>query len=623
MTRPLQTFLDDFHAGLSAHAFTFLGAHPQEEKGQSGFVFRVWAPQAKEVSVVGDFNSWNPQGLPMHKLSHGIWEAWSSAPAPGQAYKYLITHWSGRTVCKTDPMAIRTCPQPDTSGIIDVLPDYPWQDGEFLARQAKTAPLCSPMNIYQMDLTGWKRKANGSLYSCQELALKLAAYLKVMGYTHVEFAPLCAFDTAPQQGYLISSYYAPDPRFGAAADLMELVDTLHQAGIGVILDWSCLHFRKNEHGLMDFDGTRLYEAEDPLKAEPEAWPTRSFDYAKPEVRSFLISNAVYWLEKYHLDGLRVDGVSSMLYRGCDQSSRHTGGEDSRQDLSAIAFLQDLNKACFALRPGILTIADECTAYPLVTRPDYDGGLGFLFNWNCGWKSDTLHYLQEEPALRRFHHELLTFPMTYGFNENYILPISHKESYPRSLMDKLPGDYFWKFAALRLLRGYQMTFPGKKLSFMGTEFGQFDPWSRERQLDWNLLRYDIHEKMQNFTRDLNELYLRCDQFWYNDLDWSGYHWVQSDDRENGVIAYLRMGKTQQPLLVVCSFCQELRDEYRMGVPQPGIYVPLFCSDDLKYGGGGYQTRPVLSQQTPFQEYGHSALFRIPPMSITIYARKSKL
>lgn len=622
MTKSLQTFLDEFHAGRSTHAFAYLGVHPQEEKGQSGFVFRVWAPHAKEVSVVGDFNHWNPQDLPMHRISKGIWEAWSPNPAPGQAYKYLITHWSGRTVCKADPMAIRTCLQPDTSGIIDVLPEYSWQDSEFLARQAQTDPLRSPMNIYQLDLTGWERKANGSLYSCQELGLKLAAYLKVMGYTHAEFAPLCRFDMDSRQGYLISSYYAPDERLGSAADLMELVDILHQSGIGVILDWSPLHFRKSESGLMEFDGTRLYETEDPLTAEPEDFPTSQFDYAKPEVRSFLISNAIYWLETYHLDGIRVEGVSPMLYCRYDRTPYHPSTEGSRENLSAIALLQDLNKACFALRPGILTIADECTAFPLVTRPDYDGGLGFLFNWNCGWKSDTLRYLQEDPGNRRFHHELLTFPMTYGFNENYILPLSHKESQVQSLMDQLPGDYFWKFAALRLLRGYQMTFPGKKLSFMGTEFGQFGPWNRAKQLDWNLLRYDMHEKALNFTRDLNELYLRCDQFWHNDLDWSGYHWVQSDDRDNGVIAYLRIGKAQQPLLVVCSFCQELREDYRMGIPQPGIYVPLLCSDDLKYGGGGYQTRPVLSQPMPFKEYAHSGLFRIPPMSITIYGKKSK-
>ena len=623
MNQGLSAFLEDYHNGSAIRAYQYLGCHPEERDGVPGFVFRVWVPNAQAVAVVGDFNSWNGEATPMEKISRGVWEAWSSAAREGEAYKYLVRHWSGKAVYKADPVGFRTCRAPDTSSVISTLDGYTWHDENYFARAARRQPLNSPMNIYEVHLGSWRRKGDGSYYSYSEIAPMLAEYVKSMGFTHVELMPLGEYPYDPSWGYQATGYYAPTSRYGAPQELMELVDKLHQAGIGVILDWVPAHFPKDEYGLYEFDGSCTYELSDPSMNEHAGWGTRIFDYGKPEVRSFLISNAVYWLEVFHMDGLRVDAVSAMLYLDYDRPNYKANRMGGRENLEAIDFLRKLNRACFSVRKSVIMAAEESTAFPLVTKPDFDGGLGFLFKWNMGWMNDTLRYMKEDPIYRKYKHNLLTFTMSYAFAENFILPLSHDEVVhgKGSLIGKLPGDYFWKFANLRLLRGYQMAHPGKKLCFMGGEFGQFTEWSFHKELDWMLLGYEMHQKMQAYTRDLNRFYLNHDQLWSDDGSWDGYQWIQPDDGENSIIAFRRIDRRKRELLVVCNFTPVLREELRLGVPKPGVYTPVFCSDAAKYGGGGYLSAPAVSEEVGFREYAHSALFRVPPMSITFFACKN--
>ena len=612
-----QELLRAYQEGSAIRAYEFLGCHPEDRAGVPGFVFRVWAPNAQGVNVVGDFNFWNADDLPMDRLGGGIWEAWSPNPREGGAYKYLVRHWNGRRVYKADPVGFRSCRAPDTSSVITRLDRYRWHDGRYFRRT--TPPLNTPMNIYEVHLGSWRRKEDGSCYSYTELAPMLAEYAKSMGYTHVELMPLAEYPYDPSWGYQVTGFYAPTPRYGAPEELMYLVDTLHQAGIGVILDWVAAHFPKDEYGLYEFDGTPTYESGDPMMNEYAGWGTRAFDYSKPEVRSFLISNAVYWLEVFHMDGLRVDAVSAMLYLDYGREQYKPNRLGGKENLDAIDFLRQLNDACFSVRENVIMAAEESTAFPLVTRPDFDGGLGFLFKWNMGWMNDTLRYFQQDPLYRKYQHNLLTFTMSYAFSENYILPLSHDEVvYGKgSLMGKMPGDYFWKFANLRLLRGYQVAHPGKKLSFMGNEFGQFTEWDYRKELDWMLLGYEMHQKMQSYTRELNRFYLNHTALWQIDDSWDGYQWIQPDEQDLSIIAFRRIDRAGRELLVICNFTPVLREDLRLGVPKPGTYVPVFTSDAAKFGGGGYGSAPAESEEIPFREYALSAMFRVPPMSITFF------
>ena len=620
MTSPLQTYINEYHNGTCTRAFEFLGCHPQNRDGVQGFVFRVWAPNAQFVHVVGDFNFWNGQDLPMEKISQGIWEAWSPNPTEGSAYKYLVRHWSGKTVYKADPVGFRTCRAPDTSSVICDLSRYLWHDSQWFSRNARHRPLNSPINIYEVHLGSWRRKEDGSLYSYAELAPILAEYVKSMGYTHVELMPLAEYPFDPSWGYQVTGYYAPTSRYGTPEELMHLIDKLHQAGIGVILDWGPAHFPKDEYGLYEFDGTCAYELSDPTMNEHPEWTTRIFDFGKPEVRSFLISNAVYWLEKFHIDGLRVDAVTTMLYLDYGRKTYKPNRYGGRENLEAIDFLRQMNRACFSVRPNIIMAAEESTAFPMVTKPDFDGGLGFLFKWNMGWMNDTLRYMKEDPIFRKHKHNLLTFSMSYAFSENYILPLSHDEvvHLKGSLITKMPGDYFWKFANLRLLRGYQMTHPGKKLCFMGGEFGQFIEWNPLQGLDWLLLDFEMHQKLLAWNRDLNHFYLKNDPLWEDDGSWEGYQWLQPDDGDNSAIAFLRRSR-QGELIVCCNFTPVKREDYRLGVAKSGVYKAVLCSDDLKYGGTGQVPGPVVSEPVPFRDREESALFTLPPMSVTIFRR----
>ena len=622
MNEALKDFIHYYHNGTSTHAFEHLGCHPEQRGGVDGFVFRVWAPNARTVAVVGDFNFWNGEDLPMRKISGGLWEAWSPHAQVGQAYKFLVTDRNGNAVHKVDPCAYRTQLIPDTSSVIWLQNNYTWHDNAWFARNGKKDPLKSPINIYEFHMGSWKRKDDGSRYTYAEIAPMLAEYVKEMGFTHVEVMPLAAHPFDPSWGYQVTNYYAPTARYGNPDELKVFVDTLHQAGIGVLLDWVPAHFPKDLSGLYEFDGTCCYELSDPMMNEHPDWTTRIFDFGKPEVKSFLISCAVYWLKEFHFDGLRVDAVSSMLYLDYNRPNYKPNKFGGRENLEAIEFLRQLNTACFAVRKGILMAAEESHAFPMVTGPAYDGGLGFLFKWNMGWMNDTLKYLKEDPIYRKYHHDKMTFPMAYAFSENFILPLSHDEVVhgKYSLVNKMPGDYFWKFANLRLLRGYQMTTPGKKLSFMGNEFGQFIEWNHAQGLDWLLLDYEMHRKMLDYTRDLNKFYLDNSCLWAEDGSWNGYQWVQPDDPDNGIFAWRRIDpKTKKELLVILNVTPVTRQNFRLGVPSHGTYTPVFCSDDLKYGGTGSMPVDTKAEKVSFREYKYSACFHIPPMSVTIFKR----
>jgi 1,4-alpha-glucan branching enzyme len=611
MSHTTQQFLSEYHAGSATRAYEFLGCHPTE----GGFIFRLWAPHAQSVHVVGDFNFWNGEDLPMRKISKGIWEAFSPNAREGCAYKYLVRHWDGTAVYKADPMGVRACRAPDTSSMVCDISGHKWHDSLWFAQSARRNPLNAPMNIYEVHPGSWRRKDDGSCYSYAELAPILAEYVKSMGYTHVEFLPLGEYPYDPSWGYQPTHFYSPTARYGSPQELMELVDTLHQAGIGVILDWAGFHFSTDECGLYRFDGTCAYERSDCARHG-----AARFDFSKPEVRSFLISNAVYWLEMFHFDGLRVDISNNFLYLDHDENfipNRYGG----REDVDAIDFLRQLNRACFGLRKGIVMCATEDSAYAGVTKPGFDGGLGFLFKWNTGWTADTLGYMSEDPIHRKAVHNMLTFSMTYAFSENFILPLSHDEVVHQrgSLINKMPGEYFWKFANLRLLKGYQMAHPGKKLSFMGSEFGQFIEWNCNQELDWMLFDFESHRALHAYTRDLNRFYLNHDQLWSHELSWDGYQWIQPDDHDHSILAFRRIDKKKRELLVICNFTPVLREDFRLGVPKAGTYVPVFCSDEEKYGGTGVQPIVTESEPIPFREYADSATFRIPPMSVTFYSR----
>ncbi len=624
MNEELSTFLYYYHTGTSTQCYEFLGCHPQNRDGVDGFVFRVWAPNAKAVSVVGDFNYWNGEDLYMTKISDGIWEAWSPNAKEGQAYKYLVHHWSGHRVHKMDPVGFRSCKAPDTSSIICRLDSYKWNDSHWMENQGNRPALESPINIYEMHLGSWRRRWDGGGYlSYAEMAEQLPGYLKDMGYTHVEMMPLSEYPYDPSWGYQVSNYYSPTSRYGTPDELKLLIDKLHQAGIGVILDWVPAHFPKDEYGLYEFDGGCTYEYQDPMMNEHAEWTTRIFDWGRPEVKSFLISNAVYWLREFHVDGIRVDAVSSMLYLDYARPNFRPNRYGGRENLEAIDFLRELNKACFNVRPGIITCAEESTAFPMVTRPDYMGGLGFLLKWNMGWMNDTLKYMKEDPIYRKYKHNQLTFSMTYAFSENFILPLSHDEvvHLKGSLLNKMPGDYFWKFAGARLLRGYQMAHPGKKLSFMGAELGQFTEWNFNKDIDWTILDYEMHQKINLFFKELNHFYNEHSELWADDLSWGGYQWIQPDDGDSSVLAFRRIDpKTGKELICTLNFTPVCRDDYRLGLPKEGTWEPVFCSDDWRYGGTNQLPHAVESEEVDYREYQHSGLFRIPPMSLTFYEHK---
>lgn len=614
-----------FHEGTLYQSYRTFGAHLTEEDGQKGVRFTVWAPHARQVSIAADWNGWKGDNDVLFNIpDSGIWTRFFPDVPDGTFYKYVITGPDGNVKLKADPYAFHAEMRPKTASIVTSLLEYEWGDSDWIHR--RKAPYGDPISIYELHFGTWRQPGNGLFYTYREMADLVIPYILEMGYTHIEIMPLAEHPYDLSWGYQATGYFAPSSRYGKPQDLMYFVDRCHQAGIGVLLDWVPGHFTKDDHGLRQFDGLPLYEYADPAKAEKPGWGTLSFDFGRPEVRSFLISNALYWLEIFHFDGLRIDAVTSMIRLDFEKPE----GEYARneyggtENLEAISFLRELNTAVFHYFPHALMMAEESSAWPLVSAPVDQGGLGFNYKWNMGWMNDTLDYMETCFDGRPEHHHLLTFPIWYAYSENFVLPLSHDEVVhgKKSLLDKMPGTYEQKFAGLRLLLGYQFTFPGKKLIFMGGEFGQFIEWRDQHELDWCLLDYDNHRKMQGYSAALNLFYKQEPALWELDHDPKGYEWINPHDRSQSVICYLRRGKLKRDtLLIVINFQPVERRSYRVGAPLPGWYEKVFDSDDPAYGGSGHSLQnEAFSVRRPWHDRPWSVELTLSPLSITIWKRK---
>lgn len=608
-----------FHQGTNAHAWELLGAHRQLN-GKTNFC--TWAPHAAAISVVGDFNGWDAAANPMTRLNEqGLWGATVELTHDYDCYKYQITTANGRTLYKADPFAFHTQTPPENASKIYRLAGYRWHDAEWMTERAAQDARSLPVNIYELHIGSWRRNADGNYYSYLQLAEELPTYLTEMGYTHVELLPPTEHPYDGSWGYQVTGYYAPSSRYGTPHDFMALVDALHEAGIGVIMDWVPAHFPKDEFGLYEYDGACCYEYSDPAKWEHKDWGTRVFDFGRTEVQSFLTSSANFWAHTYHIDGIRVDAVASMLYLdyGRQEGEWRPNINGGRENLEAVAFLRKLNSAVLSEHPGFLMIAEESTAWPLVTRPPEIGGLGFNFKWNMGWMNDTLFYTSLDPYFRSYNHDKLTFSMMYAFSENFVLPISHDEVVhgKGSLLNKMPGDYNQKFAGLRTFMGYMMTHPGKKLLFMGCEFGQFIEWDYHKQLDWMLLDYESHRKTKDYIRTLNHYYLAHPALWQVEDNWDGFRWLNADDNTRSVITYYRADEKGKKSLVLCNFAASRWEDYRMGVPEAGTYRVALCSEEEQYGGAGFDRETLYrSEEQPLGQWAHSITLDVPPLSCMI-------
>ena len=580
-----------FHQGEGYDAYRWMGAHKTTLDGQA-WQFTVWAPNALRVCVTGEFCSWRYEDYPMQKQYDGTWElrlpaALFDAKAQGRtdpdaqqklrAYKYAILCADGQWHLRADPYAFGSELRPANASLLTDIGGYAWQDADWMARRAQGDPVHEPVNIYEMHLGSWRRHKDGSFYTYEETAAELVPYLKDMGYTHVEFLPVMEHPLDMSWGYQVSGFFAPTARYGTAFGLMRLIDALHQAGVGVILDWVPAHFPRDEIGLRRFDGTPCYEHQDPRRSDMAQWGTVLFDFGRGEACSFLMASACYWLEWFHADGLRCDAVSAILYHDfCREPGQwvpniHGGNEN----LEGAAFLKRLNTTVYGRYPGVMMIAEESTAYPRVTHPVHAGGLGFGFKWNMGWMNDMLSYIKLDPVYRKYHHDKLTFSLMYAFSENYILPFSHDEVVhgKHSMLDKNPGDLWQKFAGLRMLLGYQLCHPGKKLNFMGTEFAHFIEWKYEDQLDWFLLVYERHPDVQKCVRALNALYRSHPALWQQDDGWAGFTWLNADDSERSILSFLRWDRAGNALMCVTNFTPACYADYRVGLPAYG-YVKEF-------------------------------------------------
>lgn len=615
-----------FHEGSNSNAYEYFGSH---RKNKNTVVFRVWAPDAKNVSVTGDFNDWSETENPMKQLknSGGVWEAEIKNIKPYDMYKYCITAADGRTLMKCDPYGFHMETRPGTATKYYEIDDcYEWHDEKWVEGRNGKNIYESPVNIYEIHAGSWKQYDDGNFYSYRALADALVPYVKKMGYTHIEFMPLTEYPFDGSWGYQVTGYFAATSRYGEPKDLMYLIDKCHGNGIGVILDWVPAHFPKDANGLYEFDGGPLYEYSDPRKGEHYGWGTRVFDFGKNEVRSFLMSSASFWLKKYHLDGIRIDAVASMLYLDYDRKDgewvpNKNGGNEN---LEAVEFLQKLNENIFRDFPYAMMIAEESTSWPMVTKPVFSGGLGFNFKWNMGWMNDILRYFSLDGFFRKYNHDCITFSMFYAFSENFVLPISHDEVVhgKKSLIDKMPGSYDEKFAGVRAFLGYMMAHPGKKLMFMGQEFGQFIEWNYEKGLDWLLLDYPKHRALQNYFKKINELYKANPAFWQIDYSWEGFSWISSDDKDNSVIAFRRIDEKGKEIIVVCNFTNVERCDYRIGIPKKGAYKIVFNSDDVDFGGEGKGNKGKLKTESiNMHGFEQSISLDLPPMS-AIYIKKTR-
>ena len=614
-----------FGEGRLYQAYKMLGAQPIACQGIAGIRFAVWAPNAERVSLVGEFNHWDGRVNPMRSLgSSGVWELFLPGLPAGSLYKFEIRNrHSGEVMVKSDPYARETEKRPGTASRVPAEAGHIWQDRDWLARRKGLDWLHAPFNIYEIHAGSWKRHPDGSFYTWQELADSLVPYAADLGYTHIELLPVSEHPLDESWGYQATGYFAPTSRFGSPDGLRAFVDACHRANIGVILDWVPAHFPQDAWALARFDGTALYEHEDPRLGYHHDWGTHIFNFGRHEVKSFLLSSAHYWLEEFHLDGLRVDAVASMLYLDYSRKAgewlpNKYGG---RENLEAIQFLRELNIMVHDDFPGALTFAEESTAWPMVSRPVYIGGLGFSMKWNMGWMNDTLYYIEHDPVHRRFHHNELTFGQLYAYTENFVLPFSHDEVVhgKRSLLDKMPGDAWQKFANLRLLLTYQMTYPGKKLNFMGNEFGQGREWAVGGELDWWLLEREPHQGMQKLTRDLNRLYRDWPALHQLDFAGDGFSWIDCHDADQSILSYQRRSRDGAFVAVVLNFTPVPRHGYRIGVPQPGFYREIFNSDSHYYGGSDQGNGAGLpSQEIAWMGHPHSVVVTIPPLAGVILA-----
>ena len=607
--------------GVWDRAYEYFGAHPVS----GGWMFRVWAPNARHVALAGDFTQWQRWG--MRRLEDGTWELMAEGARQFDAYQYIVTGQDGREVWKTDPYGFHQETRPSTNSKLFDISGYVWHDEKWRQRRQGTHPSEGFVNIYEVHLGSWQRTADGQVLNYRDIADRLALYVRDMGYNYVELLPVTEYPLDDSWGYQCVGYFAPTSRYGTPHDFMYLVDRLHRAGIGVILDWVPAHFCKDSHGLIQFDGSCLYEYSDPLKWEHESWGTRVFDFGKPEVCSFLLSSAAYWLREYHIDGLRVDAVASMLYLDYDRQQWRPNKDGGKENLEAIEFLRQLNRTAFAIDGAALMVAEESTAWPMVTYPPEEGGLGFNLKWNMGWMNDVCHYLKMDPFFRQHHHRDVTFSMVYAFSENFVLPVSHDEvvHMKGSLRGKMPGDKWQQLAGVRGFYAYMLCHPGKVLTFMGTELAQWHEWDFRKALDWYLLdEEDDCRKTHACIRALNRFYKSHKALWENDRDWDGFQWLVADDNYNNVLVFRRTDRSGKSLVAVINFSPVAVEGYRFGVPPKARYEELFNTDEERWGGSGVTNpQPIKTECIPSHQQAQSIAVRVPPLGAVILQGKGKL
>ena len=617
---------DRFHQGTMTDGWRWFGAHPAKKRGRDGWTFRVWAPHAEAVSVVGDFNDWEEGAAPLARKGE-IWEGFLPDLPVYTSYKYAVRGADGQVRQKADPYGFHTETRPATASKLYDISGFKWTDGAFREKKAKHPVYTSPLNIYEVHLGSWKKRGNGDFIDYKDLAKDLAAYVKDMGYTAIELLPVTEHPLDDSWGYQCTGYFAPTSRFGTPKDFMWFVNHMHKSGILVLLDWVPSHFCKDAQGLYEFDGTYCYEYSDPNKREHAAWGTRVFDYGRPEVKSFLFSSARFWLEEYHIDGLRVDAVASMLYLDYDRQQWRPNQHGGKENLEAIEFLRQLNRTAFAIDGAALMVAEESTAWPMVTYPPEEGGLGFNLKWNMGWMNDVCHYLKMDPFFRQHHHRDVTFSMVYAFSENFVLPVSHDEvvHMKGSLRGKMPGDKWQQLAGVRGFYAYMLCHPGKVLTFMGTELAQWHEWDFRKALDWYLLdEEDDCRQTHACIRALNRFYKSHKALWENDRDWDGFQWLVADDNYNNVLVFRRTDRSGKSLVAVINFSPVAVEGYRFGVPPKARYEELFNTDEERWGGSGVTNpQPIKTECIPSHQQAQSIAVRVPPLGAVILQGKGKL